>query len=162
MFGGGHVVLPLLQAAVVPPGWVDARRVPGRLWRGAGGARAAVHLRRLSRRRDAAGAERLAGASLCLVAIFLPGLLLLIGALPFWDALRRRGRVQAAMRGVNAAVVGLLLAALYNPVWTSAVAAPSDFAIALTGFALLTIAEVPPLVIVMLLAAGGIIQASLV
>ncbi len=162
VFGGGHVVLPLLQAAVVRPGWVDAntflagygaaQAVPGPLFTFAAYLGAVMQ----------PGPNGWQGALLCLVAIFLPGLMLLLGVLPFWHGLRRRKAAQAAMQGANAAVVGLLLAALYNPVWVSAVAAPSDFAIALTGFALLTIAEVPPLVIVMLLAAGGMIQASLV
>jgi len=162
VFGGGHVVLPLLQAAVVRPGWVDAntflagygaaQAVPGPLFTFAAYLGAVMQ----------PGPNGWQGAVLCLVAIFLPGLMLLLGVLPFWHGLRRRKAAQAAMQGANAAVVGLLLAALYNPVWVSAVAGPSDFAIALAGFALLTITEVPPLVIVLLLAAGGMIQASLV
>jgi len=154
-------VLPLLQAAVVRPGWVDAniflagygaaQAVPGPLFTFAAYLGAVMQ----------PGPNGLAGALLCLIAIFLPGLLLVLGVLPFWHGLRRRKVAQAAMRGANAAVVGLVLAALYNPVWVSAVAGPGDFALALLGFALLTIAEIPPLVIVLLLAAGGVVQAAL-
>jgi chromate transporter len=161
VFGGGHVVLPLLQAAVVRPGWVDAntflagygavQAVPGPLFTFAAYLGAVMQ----------PGPNGLPGALLCLLALFLPGLLLVSGVLPFWHGLRRRKAAQAAMRGANAAVVGLLLAALYNPVWVSAVAGPGDFALALLGFALLTIARVPPLAIVLLLTAGGMIQASL-
>ena len=95
------------------------------------------------------------GAALALVTIFLPGMLLMLGTLPFWDALRSRPRAQAAMRGVNAAVVGVLAAALYTPVWTSAVHRPVDFALALTGFVLLAVWRVPPLVVVTLGGAAG-------
>jgi chromate transporter len=97
----------------------------------------------------------LAGATIALVAIFLPGLLLVYGTLPFWDALRARPQAQAAMRGTNAAVVGILGAALYSPVWTSAVLGPRDFALALAGFLLLTIWEMPPWIIVVLLGSTG-------
>lgn len=96
------------------------------------------------------------GAAIALVAIFLPGLLLLMGTLPFWDALRSRPLAQAVMRGVNAVVVGLLGAALYNPVWTNAVLTPADFALALLGFVLLVIWRAPPLLVVVLGALGGI------
>jgi hypothetical protein len=90
-----------------------------------------------------------------LVAIFLPGLLLVYGMLPFWDTLRSRQSAQAAMRGANAAVVGILGAALYHPVWTSAVLTPRDFALALMGFLLLTVWKAPPWIVVVLLAAAG-------
>jgi chromate transporter len=96
-----------------------------------------------------------AGAAIALVAIFLPGLLLVYGMLPFWDTLRSRQSAQAAMRGANAAVVGILGAALYSPVWTSAVLAPRDFALALGGFLLLTVWKAPPWIVVVLLAAAG-------
>jgi chromate transporter len=89
------------------------------------------------------------------VAIFLPGLLLVVGALPFWDAFRARPVAQAVMRGANAAVVGLLGAALYDPVWTGAILGPHDFALALVGFVLLTVWKAPPWLVVLLLAAGG-------
>jgi len=95
------------------------------------------------------------GGLLCLVAIFLPSFLLLLGALPFWDGLRRRPAVQSAMRGVNAAVVGLLLAALYRPVWTSAIFAPQDFAIGIVAFLLLALWAVPPWLVVILGALGA-------
>ena len=95
------------------------------------------------------------GGLLCLVAIFLPSFLLLIAVLPHWESLRRRLAVQSALRGVNAAVVGLLLAALYNPVWTSAILAPRDFALGITAFLLLALWRVPPWLVVMLGAASA-------
>ena len=98
----------------------------------------------------------IAGAAISLMAIFLPGILVLIGTLPFWETFRRRANAQAIMRGVNAAVVGLLGAALYNPVWTSAVKTPGDFALALVGFVLLAVWHAPPLVVVAISALGGI------
>ena len=94
-------------------------------------------------------------ATISLIAIFLPGILVLMGTLPFWETFRRRARAQAMMRGVNAAVVGLLGAALYNPVWTSSVKGPGDFGIALVGFVLLTVWQTPPLVVVVISAIGG-------
>lgn len=97
-----------------------------------------------------------AGSVISLIAIFLPGILVLMGTLPFWEAFRRRAMAQAAMRGVNAAVVGLLGAALYNPVWTSAVKTPGDFGLALVGFVLLVAWHAPPLVVVAISALGGI------
>ena len=155
VFGGGHVVLPLLEAAVVPPGWVSesaflagygaAQAVPGPLFTFAAYLGA---VKRLS-------PSGVAGAVLCLVAIFLPGFLVLTGALPFWNAFRRRTWAQSAMRGVNAAVVGILLAALYSPVWTSAVLAAPDFALALVAFVLLTMWHAPPWMVVALTAAAG-------
>jgi chromate transporter len=89
-----------------------------------------------------------AGGLLCLGAIFLPSFLLLVGALPFWDSLRRRAAVQAALLGINASVVGLLLAALYRPVWTSAIFGPADFALGLVAFLLLALWAVPPWLVV--------------
>ena len=156
VFGGGHVVLPLLRAAVVVPGWVSdsaflagygaAQAVPGPLFTFAAylGAVAAAPPR---------GAL---GAGLALVAIFLPGILILMGTLPFWRVLRRRPRARAAMAGVNAAVVGLLASALYDPVWTSAVRTPVDFAVAAAGFAALVAGRVPPLPVVVGIAAAGV------
>jgi len=153
VFGGGHVVLPLLRDAVVRPGWVSdpaflagygaAQAVPGPLFTFAAYLGAVMRV----------GPGGVAGAVLALAAIFLPGMLLLLGTLPFWDALRSRPRAQAAMRGVNAAVVGVLAAALYTPVWTSAVHRPMDFGLALTGFVLLAVWRAPPLVVVIL---GGV------
>jgi chromate transporter len=95
------------------------------------------------------------GGVICLLAIYLPSFLLLIGVLPFWDKLRRRGAVQSALKGVNAAVVGLLLAALYTPVWTSAILGPADFGLGLAAFLLLVFWRVPPWIVVVLGAAGA-------
>jgi chromate transporter len=157
VFGGGHVVLPLLRAAVVQPGWVTdqaflagyglAQAVPGPLFTFAAYLGAVM----------GPPPNGLAGAAIALVAIFLPGLLLVYGMLPFWDALRRRGAVKAALRGTNAAVVGILGAALYSPVWTSAVLAPRDFALAVAGFLLLTVWKMPSWAVVLFLAAAGAI-----
>jgi chromate transporter len=96
-----------------------------------------------------------AGAALGLVGIFLPGILILLGALPFWDSFRKQAGTQATMRGVNAAVVGVLGAALYNPVWTTSVHSPRDFGVALVGFVLLVAWRAPPLVVVAFSAAAG-------
>jgi chromate transporter len=101
-----------------------------------------------------------AGAAIALVAIFLPGLLLVYGILPFWDALRSRPAAQAAMRGANAAVVGILALALYDPIWTNGVRTPRDFALAVGGFLLLTVWKVPPWIVVILLAAAGALLAA--
>ena len=156
VFGGGHVVLPLLREAFVTPGWVSddaflagygaAQAVPGPLFTFAAYLGAVV----------GPSPHGLAGAALGLVAVFLPGILILLGCLPFWDGFRTRAEAQAMMRGINAAVVGLLGAALYNPVWTSSVVAPRDFAIALVGFILLTVWRAPPLVVVCVSATAGI------
>jgi chromate transporter len=155
VFGGGHVVLPLLQAQVVTPGWVTneaflagyglAQAVPGPLFTFAAYLGAVM----------APAPNGLAGAAIALVALLLPGMLLVYGTLPFWDALRTRPAAQAAMRGTNASVVGILATALYNPVWTSAVLTPRDFALAIGGFLLLTVWKMPPWVVVALLAAAG-------
>jgi chromate transporter len=155
VFGGGHVVLPLLQAEVVPPGWVSdeqflagygaAQAVPGPLFTFAAYLGAVMGPR----------PNGWAGAALALAAIFLPAFLLVVGALPFWDVLRARGAFQAALRGINAAVVGVLLAALYHPVWTSAIHAPSDFALALAAFGLLALWKTPPWLVVIFAAVGG-------
>jgi chromate transporter len=102
----------------------------------------------------------IAGAGIALLSIFLPGLLLVYGMLPFWDRLRTRQTAQAAMRGANAAVVGILAAALYNPVWTSAVLTPADFALALAGFLFLTVWKSPPWAVVLLLALAGALSAA--
>ena len=159
VFGGGHVVLPLLREAFVAPGWVGddaflagygaAQAVPGPLFTFAAYLGAVAH----------ATPNGLTGAIVGLVGIFLPGILVLIGTLPFWDALRTRLGVQAAMRGINAAVVGILAAALYDPVWTSSVKTSGDFAIALIGFVLLVAWRAPPLVVVVTGALGGVVLA---
>jgi chromate transporter len=161
VFGGGHVVLPLLQAEVVPPGWVSnsefvagygaAQAVPGPLFTFAaylGAVRAAPP-------------NGVAGAAWALVAIFLPSFLLVVGALPFWNALRRRAGFQGALAGINAAVVGLLLAALYRPVWTSTIAGPADVALALAAFGLLAFWKWPPWLVVLFAAAAGAALAAL-
>ncbi|KFL29460.1 chromate transporter [Devosia riboflavina] len=155
VFGGGHVVLPLLETEVVRTGWVSsdaflagygaAQAVPGPLFTFAAYLGAVMQP-------EPAGPM---GAAIALVAVFLPGLLLVVGALPFWDAFRTRPVAQAAMRGANAAVVGVLGAALYNPVWTSAVLTPADFALALAGFLLLTVWKTAPWIVVVLLGLGG-------
>jgi len=148
VFGGGHVVLPLLQAAVVPEGWVTndaflagygaAQAVPGPLFT------FAAYLGTVMGRPP----NGWFGGLISLVAIFLPSFLLLVGTLPFWDTLRRGAGVQSALRGVNAAVVGLLLAALYKPVWTSGILGPADFAIGILAFLLLALWAVPPWLVV--------------
>jgi chromate transporter len=155
VFGGGHVVLPLLQAGVVAPGWVTneqfvagygaAQAVPGPLF--TFGAYLGFVMR--------TPPNGLPGAALGLIGIFLPGLLMTAGALPFWDTLRTRASFQSAIRGINAAVVGLLLAAFYNPVWTSGISKPLDFGLAIFAFGLLAFWKLPPWLVVVLTAAGG-------
>lgn len=155
VFGGGHVVLPLLRHAVVDPGWVD----PGIFLAGYGAAQAvpgplftfAAYLGTVATTPPGG----FAGGLFCLVAIFLPAFLLVIGALPFWDALRRSPHVQSALRGVSAAVVGLLLAALYDPVWTSSIRSSGDLALALVAFGLLMFWKWSPLYVVAITALGG-------
>ncbi|PMS16627.1 chromate ion family chromate transporter [Trinickia dabaoshanensis] len=156
VFGGGHVVLPLLQqqplihATVgqneLLAGYGAAQAVPGPLFS------FAAYLGWMI----AGAGGRLAGAVLATVAIFLPGLLLVVAALPHWQGLRARRSTAAMFAGVNAAVVGLLAAALYSPVWTSAVHGPADFAIAAAGLLLLVRWKTPPLAVVALCAAAGI------
>ena len=131
VFGGGHVVLPLLQAAVVPPGWVSndaflagygaAQAMPGPLFTFAAYLGAVM----------IPPPNGALGALIGVVAIFAPSFLLVTGLMPFWDTLRQRQAMQAMLRGVNAAVVGVLLAALYTPVWTSGVHSPAGFGLAL-------------------------------
>jgi chromate transporter len=155
VFGGGHVVLPLLQASVVPPGWVTndaflagygaAQAVPGPLFTFAAYLGAVMGPQ----------PNGWIGAGICLVAVFLPSFLLVIGTLPFWEELRRRATAQAALRGVNAAVVGLLLAALYQPVWTAGITDAGDFALACAAFLLLFMWQTPPWLVVILCALGG-------
>jgi len=155
VFGGGHVVLPLLQTEAVGPGWVSneqfiagygaAQAVPGPLFTFSAYLGAVM----------ATEPNGWTGAALALVAIFLPSFLLLTGALPFWDLLRSMPAFQSALKGINAAVVGLLLTALYNPVWTSAIHSPADFGLGLISFGLLMFWKCPPWLIVMLTAVGG-------
>jgi len=157
VFGGGHVVLPLLQQEVVPRGWISnesflagygaAQGVPGPLFTFAAYLGSAMGPR----------PNGWLGGLICLVAIFLPSFLLLIGALPFWNDLRSQRVAQSALKGINAAVVGLLLAALYAPIWTSSIARPFDFATALAAFLLLVFWSVPPWVVVVL---GALVAAG--
>mgnify|MGYP001455891010 CR=1 FL=1 len=148
VFGGGHVVLPLLQAEVVPVGWVSsdiflvgygaAQAVPGPLFTFAAFLGAAM---------DTA-ISGWVGGTICLLAIFAPSFLLVAGTLPFWERLRRNTPMQAALTGVNAAVVGLLLAALYQPVWTSAIHQPQDFVLALAALIALMFWKLPAWLVV--------------
>ena len=160
VFGGGHVVLPLLQAEVVPPGWVSndtfmagygaAQAVPGPLFTFAGFLGASLP--------PAFTAGAWLNGLICLVVIFVPSFLLVAGALPFWEQLRSNKRTQAALAGVNAAVVGLLLAAFYQPVWTSAIVRPEDFALALLAYVALMYWQLPPwLVVIACGAIGGLL-----
>lgn len=159
VFGGGHVVLPLLQQAVVPPGWVGndaflagygaAQAVPGPLFT------FAAYLGTVM----GPTPNGWIGGLICVSAIYLPSFLLLVGVLPFWDTLRRRTAIRSALAGVNAAVVGLLLAALYTPVWTSAIFAPADFGIGIVAFLLLVVWRVPPWAVVILGALSATVTA---
>jgi chromate transporter len=156
VFGGGHVVLPLLQAGVVPPGWVSndsflagygaAQAVPGPLFTFAAYLGTAMP----------APLGGWTGGLAMLLAIFLPAFLLVAGALPFWEALRRRTGVQRALAGINAAVVGVLGAALYDPVWTSSIHSHADFALALAAFGLLVHGRLSPVSVVALAAVAGL------
>ena len=155
VFGGGHVVLPLLHATVVDPGWVSndqflagygaAQAVPGPLFT------FAAYLGTVAGPQP----NGFAGASIALVAIFLPSFLLIFGTLPFWDRLRGATGVRRALGGANAAVVGILLGALYSPVWTSAIEGPIDAGIAGVALLMLLTGRIPPLVIVAFCAAAG-------
>lgn len=158
VFGGGHVVLPLLQQTVVEPGWVSeheflagygaAQAIPGPMF-----TLAAFLGARLEG--DAGG---VLGATVCLVAILLPGFLLIAGALPSWRSISRHPQAAPALAGVNAAVVGLLIAALYRPVWTSAVHGIADFTIALIGFMLLASTRISTLWIVLWCVLASIVK----
>ena len=163
VFGGGHVVLPLLQSEVVPPAWVSkdaflagygaAQAVPGPLFT------FAAYLGTVM----TSAPNGIIGGVICLLAIFASSFLLVIGVMPFWDALRGIGAVRNALLGVNAVVVGLLLAALYDPVWTSAILSSADFGLALAAFTLLVFWKTPPWLVVILTALGGwALQAGLI
>ena len=155
VFGGGHVVLPLLQAEVVTPGWVSrdtflagygaAQAVPGPLFT------FAAYLGAI----EGPTPHGWRGAALCLVAVFLPSILLVIAAVPYWEMLRRAPLAQAAMRGVNASVVGLLLAAFYRPIWTSGIEDARDFALASAAFVLLLMWRMPSWLVVLLCAVAS-------
>ena len=155
VFGGGHVVLPLLEAEVVPTGWVTkddflagygaAQAVPGPLFTFSAYLGTATGV--LS--------PKWLGGLLTLGAIFLPSLLLVVGVLPFWERIRGFTHVRGALVGVNAAVVGILLAALYDPVWTSSITSPEDFTLAAAAFALLAFWKAPPWLVVLLTGGAG-------
>ena len=155
VFGGGHVVLPLLQSQVVRPGWVDngtfvagyglAQALPGPLFSFAAYLGAAAKQ----------APNGWLGALICLLGIYLSPLLLLAGAIPFWETLRRTRSAQAALRGANAAVTGILIAALYDPLWQTAIHSARDLALALVAFALLFVWKFPPWLIVLLAALAG-------
>ena len=161
VFGGGHVVLPMLQAEVVGPGWVSdeqfvagygaTQAVPGPLFTFSSYLGAVMN----------SEPNGWTGAMLALIAIFLPSFLLIAGALPFWDLLRSAPVFQSALKGINAAVVGLLLSALYHPVWTSAIHSPADFALGMLAFGLLMFWKWPPWLVVVLTALGGEIVSRL-
>jgi len=148
VFGGGHVVLPLLQAEVVPPGWVSneaflagygvAQAVPGPLFTFAAFLGASMGVQ----------PSGWLGGLICLLAIFAPAFLLVAGALPFWASLRQSARMQAMLGGINAAVVGLLVAAWYDPIWTSAIHGPRDLALSLLALLALMSWKLPPWVVV--------------
>lgn len=153
VFGGGHVVLPLLEREVVPTGWISqedflagygaTQAVPGPLFTFAG------YL--------GAMAGGITGAVVATLGIFLPAFLLVVGALPFWNGLRNSPEIQGALVGINAAVVGILLAALYDPLWTTAILEPVDFALAVILFIMLVFWKFPPWVVVLTGAAGGML-----
>ncbi len=155
VFGGGHVVLPLLQQTVVPRGWISndaflagygaAQAVPGPLFTFAAYLGTAMK----------PAPNGWIGGLICLAAIYLPSFLLLLGALPFWDALRHRTAVQSALKGINATVVGILLGALYTPVWTSAIFSPADFGLGILAFLLRVFWQTPPWLVVILGALGA-------
>jgi chromate transporter len=162
VFGGGHVVLPLLQASTVQPGWLGndaflagygaAQAVPGPLFT------FAAYLGTVM----GPAPNGWIGGLFCLIAIFLPAFLLAIGPLPFWNWFRQHPAMRSVLKGVNAAVVGLLLAALYNPVWISAIHSSADFAIAAVALLLLVSWKVPPWLVVILgaVAAAGVTLVS--
>jgi len=158
VFGGGHVVLPLLEAELVPTGWMStdaflagygaAQAIPGPMFALTGYLGNVIN----------PGGGYLGGWTgglIAIVAVFLPSFLLLGAALPYWDSLRSRGRIRCALSGVNAAVVGLLLAVLYSPVWTSTVEDTSDFATVVIAAVLLAMWRLPSWLVVMLAAIAG-------
>jgi chromate transporter len=160
VFGGGHVVLPLLRSAFVAPGWVSddtflagygaAQAIPGPLFAFAAYLGAVTE----------PSPRGVTGAALGLIGIFLPGMLILVGTLPFWETFRARAGAQAAMRGINAAVVGILGGAFYDPVWTGSVKTTGDFGVALIGFILLIMWRAPPLLVVVMGAVAGVALAQ--
>jgi chromate transporter len=162
VFGGGHVVLPLLHSAVVSPGWIDkdlflagygaAQAVPGPLFTFSAYLGAAM-------KQEPAG---WIGGLICLVAIFLPSFLLMLGILPFWEKLRRNMGVRQALSGVNAAVVGLLLAVFYDSVWTGSIFSAKDFILGLVAFGLLSLWQIPPWMVVIITVIGSAFFATVI
>jgi len=154
VFGGGHVVLPLLEREFVPTGWLTeeaflagygaAQAVPGPLFTFAAYIGAVIN-----------GWQ---GGLLATFAIFLPAFLLILGTLPFWDSLRRNPKIKGALMGVNAAVVGILIAAFYHPIWTSSILTPQDFAFAAILFSMLVFWKLPPWIVVVTGAVGGLVM----
>lgn len=151
VFGGGHVVLPLLQSEVVATGWITNEQFVA----GYGATQAAPGPLFTFSAYLGAVIDGWRGAAITLTAIFLPSFLLVVGALPYWDSLRKKATFQSALSGINAAVVGILLAALYQPVWTSAIHAAEDFALGLAAFGLLMFWKWPPWLVVFLSACAG-------
>lgn len=157
VFGGGHVVLPLLQRDVVPVGWMTnsqflagygaAQAVPGPLFT------FSAYLGFVSK----PSPHGILGGTIALISIFMPAFLLVAGTLPFWNAIRVKPGFQSALSGINASVVGLLIAALYNPVWTNAILSPFDFCLAIVDFALLMVWKLPPWIVVLVSAGGGML-----
>lgn len=151
VFGGGHVVLPLIERELVPAGWISqeaflagygaTQAVPGPLFTFASYLGAVM--------------GGWTGVLVCTIGIFLPAILLVFGVLPFWDTLRRKPKIQGALTGINAAVVGILLAAFYNPIWTSTILETKDFALAAVLFGLLVFWKCPPWLVVILGVLGG-------
>jgi chromate transporter len=151
VFGGGHVVLPMLQAELVPTGLISdaqflagygaAQAVPGPLFTFSAYAGAVMN--------------GWSGALIALCAMFIPSFLLVIGSLPFWDRIRAQPTFQSMLKGINAAVVGILLAALFNPVWITTIHTPYDISLALGAFGLLMLWKLPPWLVVLVCAAGG-------
>jgi chromate transporter len=153
VFGGGHVVLPLLEQAVVPTGWLSkedflagygaTQAVPGPLFTFASYLGAMIN--------------GISGAIIATIAIFLPAFLLIVGTLPFWTIIRSNSHIQSALVGINAAVVGLLLAALYNPLWITAIMRPADFVLVSILFTMLFFWKLPPWIVVLAGIAGGMV-----
>ncbi|KAB8130742.1 chromate efflux transporter [Gracilibacillus oryzae] len=157
VFGGGHVVLPLLEQEFVPSGWLSeeaflagygaTQAVPGPLFTFAAYLGAVMN--------------GWTGGLLATAAIFLPAFLLILGTLPFWDGLRRNPKIKGALMGVNAGVVGILISAFYDPIWTSSILAPIDFAFAAVLFSMLVFWKLPPWIVVVTGAAGGALMTLL-
>lgn len=155
VFGGGHVVLPLLESFTVGPGWMDrdaflagygaAQALPGPLFAFSSFLGASLSV----------GPGGVAGGLIALLAVYVPSWLLVLGAIPYWDRIRRLKAAQAALMGTNAAVVGLLLAAFYDPIWSAGITSPARLAFALVAFGSLRYGGLPPWALVLACAAAG-------